>query len=758
MRIYLPAWFAVAFVLPVSGGVRGRVVDPNGAGIPEARIALSNAVVVSNIEGEFELDFGPGEYSLKISAKGFVEIARDVRFESDSETLIEMKVTPSHAEITVADAASSIEAATSTATRTRTPLIDVPQSIAVVNRRQMDDQLMTSIGDVVRYVPGITAIQGENNRDQLVIRGNSTSADFFVNGVRDDVQYYRDLYNLEKVEAIKGPNAMTFGRGGAGGVINRVTKDAGFTPLRELTLQGGAFGDKRVAVDLDQPLNCRAAVRLNGMFEDSDSFRDYVGLRRYGVSPTLTLAAGANTRITFLYENFRDDRGSDRGLPSLHGRPLDLPVNTFIGNPDLNNVRALVNSGVVSIEHQHGALNIRNQTSVSDYDRGYQNFVPGAVTSDGQRDSVSAYNNATARRNLFSQTDLTYTLHTGRVEHTLLGGMEAGRQVTDNLRNTGYFNNSDTSILVPLSDTVFHTPVTFRQSATDANNHLQTNLVAPYVQDQAQLSRFVQVIGGVRFDYFDLQYHDNRTGNNLRRIDRLVSPRAGVVFKPLAKVSIYGSYSVSFLPSSGDQFSSLTVITQQVKPERFNNYEAGVKWDAARALSFTAAVYRLDRKNTRSTDPNDPTRIVQTGSQRTNGVEVGWTGSVSRKWRIAGGYAYQDAFVSSATTSAFAGARVAQVPRNSFSLWNEYQVFRRLGLGLGVLNRCNMFAAIDDAVVLPGYTRFDGAVFYRLGERTRLQVNLENLGDRRYILNADNNNNLSPGSPRMVRVGLTTRF
>jgi catecholate siderophore receptor len=149
---------------------------------------------------------------------------------------------------------------------------------------------------------------------------------------------------------------------------------------------------------------------------------------------------------------------------------------------------------------------------------------------------------------------------------------------------------------------------------------------------------------------------------------------------------------------------------------------------------------------------------VQTGSQRTNGVEVGWTGSVSRKWRIAGGYAYQDAFVSSATTSAFAGARVAQVPRNSFSLWNEYQVFRRLGLGLGVLNRCNMFAAIDDAVVLPGYTRFDGAVFYRLGERTRLQVNLENLGDRRYILNADNNNNLSPGSPRMVRVGLTTRF
>ena len=166
-----------------------------------------------------------------------------------------------------------------------------------------------------------------------------------------------------------------------------------------------------------------------------------------------------------------------------------------------------------------------------------------------------------------------------------------------------------------------------------------------------------KLVGGLRFDYFDLKYHNNRNGADLRRIDDLLSPRAGIVFKPAAPVSIYGSYSVSYLPSSGDQFSSLTVITQQVKPEKFNNYEVGAKWDIARYLSLTTAAYRLDRVNTRSTDPNDPSRIVQTGSQRTNGFEFGLSGSISHRWKVAGGYAYQNAFVTAATIAALAGLR-----------------------------------------------------------------------------------------------------
>jgi catecholate siderophore receptor len=311
---------------------------------------------------------------------------------------------------------------------------------------------------------------------------------------------------------------------------------------------------------------------------------------------------------------------------------------------------------------------------------------------------------------------------------------------------------------VPLSDTVIDTPATFRQSTTDANNHLKTNIGATYVQDQIEITRQLQVVTGVRFDRFDLQYHNNRTGDNLRRIDGLVSPRAGVVFKPVGLLSVYANYSVSYLPSSGDQFSSLTTIIQQVKPERFNNYEVGAKWDVAHSLSITTAFYRLDRTNTRATDPNDPTRIVQTGSQRTNGYEIGVNGRVTRRWTVAGGYAWQDGFVTSATTAAKAGAQVAQVPHNTFSLWNNYRILPRWGAGLGILNRSQMFAAIDDTVRLPGYTRADAVVYYSVTERIRLQANVENIFDKKYYINADSNTNISPGFSRAARIGLIARF
>jgi catecholate siderophore receptor len=667
-------------------------------------------------------------------------------------------IPPARYAITVTEGPRYTEPSSATATKTLTPLLDVPQSITVVTQQLIRDQTMLSVGDVVRYVPGVTAIQGENNRDQVVIRGNSTSADFFVDGVRDDVQYYRDLYNLDRVEILKGPNAMIFGRGGGGGLINRVTKEAEFVPLREITLTGGAYGDKRFATDLNQALNDKVAVRLNGLFENSDSFRNDVGMTRYGINPTLTLKPTKTTRITLSYERFRDDRTADRGIPSFQGQPVDVPISTFFGNPDVSHVRAAVNLGSINLEQQAGRMIIHTRTTFGAYDRGYQNFVPGAVSADRTEDTLTAYNNATKRFNFFNQTDATYTAYTGKIKHTLLTGIEVGSQLTDNFRNTGFFNNTSTSILIPLSSPTIATPTTFRQSATDADNHVHTAIAAGYIQDQIELSRYIQVIGGVRFDRFDLVYRDNRSGTNLERIDGLVSPRAGVVVKPVTRVSIYGSYSVSYLPSSGDQFSSLTVITQQVKPEKFHNYEGGLKWDVRPRLALTAAVFRLNRENTRSTDPNDPTRIIQTGSTRTNGFEIGINGSLTHAWSIAGGYAYQDAFISSATTAALAGQQVGQVPHHTFSLWNNYQIRPKLGAGLGLLYRSDMFAAVDNTVTLPGYTRADAAVFYSLTERWRLQANLENLLDKTYYLNADNNTNISPGSPRALRVGLTARF
>ena len=744
--------------------LKGKVFDPNHAAIQGADVWISKAglpssTAVTDRNGEFSVALAPGEYQVRIAAEGFTETTETVNLQSNNTPLeVLLAVGPSNAVVTITDMAAYGVNSTNSATKTLTLLRDIPQSISVVTKEQIRDQSMSSLSEVVAYIPGITSHQGENNRDQLVIRGNSTSADFFVNGVRDDVQYYRDFYNVERVEALKGPNSMLFGRGGGGGVVNRVTKEAGFTPLHEVTLQGGSFGNKRFTADFDQPLGDKLAFRLNGLYENSGSFRNNVDLERYGVNPTATLIVGPKTAVKLSYEYFHDGRVADRGIPSFHGLPVDVPIETFFGDPDNSRVRAGVNLGSAVVEHQAGRFNIRNRTLFGDYDRFYQNYVPGAVTANKQFVSISAYNNATKRRNLFNQTDVTFQASTGTVRHTFLAGAEIGRQLTDNFRRTGFFNNTTTSILAPLSDPEINTPITFRQNATDANNHIKTNLGATYVQDQVEINRYLQVVTGVRFDYFDLQFHNNRTNQDLRRTDRLVSPRAGVIVKPIDTMSIYVNYGVAYLPSSGDQFSQLTTITQQVKPEKFTNYELGAKWDIRRNLAFTTAVYRQDRTNTRATDPNDPTRILQTGSQRTNGYEVGLNGFVTSKWSVAGGYAYQDAFISSATVSAVQGAQVALVPHHTFSLWNNYRVHPRLGLGLGLIHRSDMFAAIDNAVVLPGYTRADAAVFFSITERWRLQANFQNLFDNTYYLNADGNNNISPGAPRGARLALIARF
>lgn len=744
----------------------GKVLDQNQAAISGAQISVQHTTSGSSVStttdanGAFSLEVGLGLNRVTVNAEGFSAKIQTINLKSTDIQQFEivLEIADASAIVTITAAAGYLTEAVSSATRTQTPLRDIPQSISVVSREQIKDQSMQNIGDVVAYVPGVISHQGENNRDQLIFRGNSSSADFFVNGVRDDVQYYRDLYNVDRLEILKGPNSMVFGRGGGGGVINRVTKEAGFSSFREITAQGGSFGNKRFTADVTQPLSQTFAVRANGFYENSDSFRNYVGLERYGLNPTFTWSLSDSTRVTGSYEFFRDRRVADRGIPSFQLKPADLPIDTYFGDPDNSRVRANVHLGSVALDHTVNRFNIRNRTLFGSYDRFYQNYVPGAVTADKTKVALSSYNNATKRQNLFNQTDVTFEVSTGSVKHNILAGAELGRQLTDNFRNTGYFNNTSTSILVPYDNPTISTPITFRQSASDANNHVKTNLAASYVQDQIAISRHFQVVTGLRFDYFDLEFHNNRTGESLRRIDRLFSPRAGLIVKPVSTLSIYANYGVAYLPSSGDQFSSLTTITQQVKPEKFSNYEFGAKLDVRRSLSLTTAIYRQDRTNTRATDPNNPTLIVQTGSQRTNGFEFGLNGMVLSRWSVAGGYAYQKALITRDTTAAKAGAHVAQVPPHTFSLWNNYRVWRRLSLGLGIVYRADMFAAIDNTVVLPAYARADAGVFYAIGEHWRIQANVQNLFDTRYYTNADNNNNISPGSPRGMRVGLTASF
>lgn len=746
--------------------IHGKIFDQNQAPVAGAKILAvpqddSKAITsLTDADGIFAIELLPKAYVLKVTANGFADISQRLNVEQNALKTLEivLNVRSVEAVVTVTDSSDFPAETTRTATKTFTPLRDIPQSITVIGKHQINDQSMRSIGDVVRYIPGISAHQGENNRDQIIIRGQNSSADFFVNGVRDDSQYYRDLYNIESLEALRGPNAMIFGRGGGGGVINRVTKEAGFSAFRQFSLQGGSFGNKRGSIDIDQPFSDKVAFRINSVFEDSNSVRNNVGLRRFAVNPTLTYNPDSRTSLTFGYEFLRDRRTADRGITSFQNKPADVPIETFYGNPNDSHVRANVNLFSATFDRQFGKLSLHNRTTYGDYDRFYQNYVPGAVNAAKTLVALTAYNNATKRRNLFSQTDLNYSLTTGRVKHNLLGGFELGNQRTNNFRNTGYFDNTATSFQVSYDNPTTTVPVTFRQSSTDANNHLKVNLAAAYVQDQLEISRYVQVIAGARFDYFDLKYHNNRNGDDLRRIDTLVSPRVGLVIKPVTELSIYGNYSISYLPSSGDQFSSLTTVTQQVKPEKFENFEVGAKWDIGRDLSFTSALYRLDRTNTRANDPNNAGAIVQTGSQRTNGFEMGLNGMITPKWTLTGGYAYQDAFITSSTTAATAGKQSAQVPHHNFSVWNKYQFLTKLSAGFGVIRRTDMFAAVDNTVVLPSYTRADAAVFYTFNENWRLQANIENLFNTEYFLNADNNTNITPGAPIGVRVALIARF
>lgn len=665
------------------------------------------------------------------------------------------------------------------ATRTDTPLRDVPQSITVVTRNLIKDQNMLSMGDVVRYVPGVGISQGEGNRDAVIFRGNNSTGDFYVDGLRDDVQYFRDLYNIDRVEVLKGSNGMIFGRGGAGGVINRVTKEAGWTPITEISAQYGSFSQKRVAVDINRAINEVAAFRLNAMYEHSNSFRNGVDLERGGVNPTVTIKPSAQTKIVVGGEYFTDNRVGDRGIPSFgtvsgvvdSGRPAETHRSTFFGDPNRspNSVNVWALNSLVEHAFDNG-LTVRNRTRYASYDKFYQNvFSSGQVSSAGTV-PIQAYNDATQRDNIFNQTDFLYNLNTGPIKHEIMTGVEYGRQVTDNFRNNGYFNNvftnSGRTSSVSFFNPISLTPLTFRPDPTGtasggsatANNHGVIEVVGVYLLDQITLHPQLKAVLGIRYDNFDTKFRNNNTGQSFHTNDGLISPRAGLIYKPIEMVSIYGNYSLAYVPRAGDQLTSLSLTNASLKPEQFMNLELGAKWDIRPDLALTAALYQLERSNVIAPVPNDPTQTMLVDGQRARGAEVGLMGRITPQWSVMGGYAYTDAEITRAITGAQAGAVVAQVPKHTFSMWNRYDFAPWLGLGLGVVYRSSMYAALDNTVLLPGFTRLDSAMFVRLNKTLRVQANIENIADIEYVASAHNNNNILPGAPRIYRLTVIANF
>lgn len=649
-----------------------------------------------------------------------------------------------------------------TATKTNTLLRDVPQSVSVVTQDIIKDQAIQSMAETVRYVPGMGISQGEGNRDALVFRGNRSTGDFFVDGIRDDVQYYRDLYNIERVEVLKGPNGMIFGRGGSGGVINRVTKEAGWSPIREITAQVGSFDTKRVALDVGQGINDVAAFRLNSMYEDSGSFRNGVDLKRYGINPTVTIMPTDNTKVVLNAEYVKDERTADRGIPSFQGRPVNTNRSTFFGDPDRSNADSELMAANALIEHKFNSdVTIRNRTRYATQDKFYQNvFANGSL--QGTNIAIGAYNNTTERDNFFNQTDLLFSLNTGTVKHDLVAGLEVGRQDTDDLRKTGFFaSTGTTSINVPINNPVTKDPITFTTQPSDADNHSVTKQTSLYLQDQITLLPQLQAILGVRYDRYQVDFRKNNATPPLEinSNDNFLSPRAGLVYKPIETVSIYTSYSLAYLPRAGEQLTSLTVTNKALDPEKFKNVEVGAKWDIRPDLALTTAVFKLDRTNVIIPDPNNSALSVLADGQSNKGFELGLAGRVTSAWSVMGGYTYQDGEITNTqSTTAKKGAVLAELPKNTFSLWNRHDINPRWGVGLGVINRGAMYTSTDNTVRLPGFTRVDAAVYAKIDKNLRAQLNIENLFNKNYYASAHNNNNISPGSPISVRASITGNF
>ena len=651
---------------------------------------------------------------------------------------------------------------TSTATRTDTLLRNIPQAMSVVSEAQIEDQSLRSVGDLLLFVPGASPSSGEGNRDQLTLRGNNTTADFFVDGLRDDAQYFRDFYNLDRVEVLKGPNAMIFGRGGGGGIINRVTKRASFGNRQQVIASHDSDGGTRGTADVDLSVTGALGLRVNSLWEKGETFRDHSNFKRYGINPTLGFSAGQDTRIDLSFEYFHDRRTADRGIPSLTDgnaltvdRPLSGFDKRFFGDPDASYSDVDVQIANVAAEHHFSdSLVLKNRTLLANYDKFYQNvFASGAATAAGNF-TLGAYNSRNDRRNIISQTDLVWTGEVAGLDQTLLLGFELGRQSGRNQRLTGSFVGGNIgSVADPDADRT----VIFARSASDADNRARASVAAGYVQTQLRPSDFIEIVAGLRFDRFKLTVDDQRATVSTRtRSDDLVSPRLGVVLKPRQNLSLYGSYSRSYLPQSGDQFSALSLTTEALKPERFDNVEVGGKWEPGGGLLATVALYRLDRSNTQARDALD--NIVLTGATRTRGLEVGLERSIGARWQVSAGYALQKAEIRRTTAAAPAGRTVPLVPRHSLSLWSKYQFSKPFATGLGLLARSKSYATISNTVELPGYTRLDGALFYKLAPGIEAQLNVENLLDRDYFRTANSENNIAPGAPRTARLTLRADF
>lgn len=646
-----------------------------------------------------------------------------------------------------------------TATRTGTDLRDIPQSVQVVPRQVIDDRQLVDLTSVVTNVSGIQSAGTSGNRSEtFTVRGFKASA-YAVDGIvlnpavsNSDV--YRDLSYVERVEVLKGPASVLYGRGDPGGLINIVTKQPQFSSGRSVSAQVGSNDFYRGELDLTGPIVADTlAFRLIGAYQQQDTFRDFlIPEKRIFVAPSLLLTPGSRTRIliTGAYANQRVQ--SDRGLPVVRDAATGLysvagPQDGFYGEKWAQTKTERYEIGY-RIEHEANSwLTLRQIGSYSNssINQKIVNFT--AVAPDGHTLRRGATSLVEKDHSIDLQLDAVAKFSTAGVGHTLV----IGGEYTDGTRDLVQARATLASLDL-FAPTYGALPGGFVVN----NDRLNTvEILAGYIQDQIDLGDQVKILAGARYD------HSKQVNSALGQVVELsndrISPRIGVVYKAIPAVSLFADYTRSFQPNAGVKFGG-----GNFDPEIGRQYEIGVKADLlGDRLSLTTAIYDLRRENVLTNDPANAGFQIQTGVQRSRGVEIDVNGRILPGWNVIASGSYIDAKIV-ADTLYTPGARLQNVPHWSGSIWSNYDVqsgsLRGLGGGAGISGVTDRSSDLANTMTLAGYTRVDAGIHYDLAKLGRISLSVKNLFDTFYIdtpgIGTGATLGLYPGASRTFQLGL----
>ena len=644
------------------------------------------------------------------------------------------------------------------ALKTPTAIVDVPQAVSIVTDEDIRKQGIREIGDIVRYTPGVNTSQGEGHRDAVVFRGVRSTADFFQDGARDDVQYYRSLYNVEQVEVLRGPNALLFGRGGTGGIINRVTKKATIgETFGSFDLGADDFGSTDLAIDYNTSAGENSAFRLNAHVDALENHRDLYDGDRIGFNPTLRVEISENTTLDLSYEYADHERFIDRGIPTAYGRPEEALKDVVFGTSDINitTLEADIFRGSLTTDFSDTSKAVFSITS-SEFEKMYQNLYASGydlndvVTLDGYRDP-------TERENLIVSGNFINEIQIGSSTHTILVGAEKVDTDNSNERFDTYFSTTGKDkesfkITRPLNIATNSAGVATTVDFTTKLKSRTTSdieVTSLYIQDQIEVSDDLQVLIGGRFDTFDITVDDIKGGTSQSREDDEFSPRAGIIYKPADNMSWYLSYSESFLPRSGEQYKKLTASSAALDPDVYENMEIGINYDIRPNLSLRASYFDNEQTIATRDESGEGAEIV---GLQVDGFEIEVKGQVNDKLYMQLGYSNMDGLTSS-------GGEPREIPDHTLSLWTTYQVNDQFGYGIGFTRQGDSNISNNKpGLILPEYTRVDLAAYYDISEDLTVRLNIENLTDKVYFPHSHSTHQASVGEAVNARLSITSRF